>query len=295
MTAKDPMDAEGLATIQAGLSDFEDAFGYVYCAHGEKAVADCRISMATLLKRQPAGRVAVFTDTPEAFADFPKVEPKFLPPKFRQIRFDKFYTLCHAPFRKSLYIDSDTIIVNHMDCLSEALDRFEILATPDLFGAPHTDVPKYIPQINGGFLGFDKTRSGAVDFIEQWLHFYNENYQQNHRDQETLHKSFVEISARFHILPQEFNFMLVTPAVAKRQRHSVFMFHSRFIMDIIQAFGTRYIERLEEVADMESEVVWHKTKYGGYFDCKGRRRQLLDPGDRVRYRLNRIQGHLRRR
>ena len=122
--------------------------------------------------------------------------------------------LLQSPYKKTLYLDSDTLVVSDISEIFEILERFDIVATHDLSRkrsewadliAEHKQIPYGFPEINGGILGYNKTVA-ARDLLRVWIKkFYQLRHLTRNQDQPALRLSLWESSARICILPPEFN------------------------------------------------------------------------------------------
>ena len=97
--------------------------GFLYIAFGEAFTKEALMSIKSL-KRFNNEPVALFTDreqdgTFEGLVDlYAKIEPKHIRAKVDFIS--------QSPFKKTIYLDSDTLIVRNISDMFEILERFDV-------------------------------------------------------------------------------------------------------------------------------------------------------------------------
>lgn len=123
-----------------------------------------------------------------------------------------------SPYRRTLYLDSDTKIVGPIDEIFDLLDNFDLAATQDLIRKDerkskkyrhYAEIPDGFPEYGGGVLLFESNMNTS-DFFERWMKNFEiwYNLTGEMRDQPSLRVSIWECISRglkFHTLPPEFN------------------------------------------------------------------------------------------
>jgi hypothetical protein len=189
-----------------------DGRGVFYVATGERFRTQARGAVGFLRRTNPGLRVTVFTDDVRAFADADGVDALPVPePRYSFI--DKIHGFLHAPYERSVFLDTDTYVAADVSDLFRLLDRFELAAchAPGHSGArmhPYEppDLPAAFPQLNTGVVAVRRTpRTRAV--IERWRDIYAANPHHRH-DQPALREAVYRSDVAVHALPPEYNFLV---------------------------------------------------------------------------------------
>jgi lipopolysaccharide biosynthesis glycosyltransferase len=145
--------------------------GVIYIAFGEKYLEQAQYSAESLKKHTSIG-ITLLSDREAQSELFEEV--KIIEPGHNRAKVD---FLLQSPYDKTLYLDSDTLVLSDIGEIFSILERFDIVATHDLSRkrAEWTDlIPEYaeipygFPEINGGILGYRKT-SAAKDLRNSWV------------------------------------------------------------------------------------------------------------------------------
>ncbi len=110
------------------MFDIKDqGFGVVYAVTGEKYRKEALDAVSSLKSVMPDIKTALAVDNPTEIPpdifDYIHVIEK---PRFST--FDKIETILNTPFVKTLYIDTDTMILAPFYELGDLLDRFDLLS-----------------------------------------------------------------------------------------------------------------------------------------------------------------------
>ena len=184
-------------------------FGVLYVATGRKIIAEACRSAASLKKYMPDTQIAIFVD-----------DESLIPPNLFDYvnsiknptysHFDKIPPLIETPFNKTLFLDSDTLVIEPFHELPTLLERFDFAYchAPWRFG--EYNIPECsdaFPQPNSGVILYNKTNS-VLDLINRWLEIYKKQLTNNLKpphDQSALRKAVYESAVNFTILPSEYN------------------------------------------------------------------------------------------
>jgi len=117
--------------------------------------------------------------------------------------------LTHTPFKRTLYLDSDTKICDSIYDIFELLERFDIaLAHAHKRNSPKTtvswtqDIPLSFPQYNGGVIAYNSSQE-VIDFLDSWKSsFHHASFE---KDQVTLRELLWFSKLRIATLPPEYN------------------------------------------------------------------------------------------
>ena len=120
--------------------------------------------------------------------------------------------LALTPFEKTLYLDSDTFVLEDPTPVIELLGKFDVVATHDYARfrekwaktyRNYKIIPEAFSEVNGGVLGF--RLPNALPVLEKWLSEYSANYRISKWDQPSLRVALFESDVRLYIMPPEWN------------------------------------------------------------------------------------------
>jgi lipopolysaccharide biosynthesis glycosyltransferase len=144
--------------------------GFLYIAFGEAFTKEALMSIKSL-KRYNKEPVALFTDrdqTPE-FEGLVDLYAKINPQHIRA----KVDFVSQTPFQKTVYLDSDTVVVRNISDMFEVLDRFDVAVTND-YARKRTKYSKIVPEyseipyafseVNGGIMAYNNSLATHFSF-----------------------------------------------------------------------------------------------------------------------------------
>lgn len=185
--------------------------GYIYMAFGENFYLEC-INSVKILKSKTDLPIHLFTDK----KNIPKEESdlffsiSFLPNLHLRSKVD-YISL--SPFDKTIYLDTDIIVVKKIDNLFTLLDNFDILATLDTARKrenmsrqikEYGKIPYAFGEVNSGLLCFNKFAREKI--FKKWPKiFYRYMKESGGWDQPSLRVLLWKLNASLYILPPEFN------------------------------------------------------------------------------------------
>ena len=185
--------------------------GYVYMAFGENFYLEC-LDSVKILKSTTNLPIHLFTDK----KNIPKEERalffsiSYLPNLHLRSKVD-YISL--SPFAKTIYLDTDIIVVKKIDKLFNLLDNFDILATLDTARKrknmselinEYRKIPYAFGEVNSGLLCFNKFAKEKI--LKKWPKiFYKYMKESGGWDQPSLRILLWKTNASLYILPPEFN------------------------------------------------------------------------------------------
>lgn len=144
--------------------------GVIYYATGEKYLNEAEFSCRSL-KRHSSFPVALITDDASyqnpLFDDVIVFDPAGFHPYQNKVRI-----LQKSPFEKSIFIDTDTMVIKSINKLSRILEEYDFYITP----CPHVDWSEKPVKFIGfrhpshfqtGFFGFKKN-AATMSFLKLW-------------------------------------------------------------------------------------------------------------------------------
>lgn len=251
--------------------------GVIYVATGEDHRALARQSAESLRRTNPGVPADLFTDAAgaEDRALFDRVHR--VPEAHERAKLDCFAL---SRFDRTLFLDSDTLVLAPLGDLFEVAERFDLALAHDV--RRRSDLvqqgldeatPYAFPQLNSGVVLYRKSRA-ALEFFADWARTYRESGVA--RDQIVLKDLLWRSDVRFYVLPPEFNLRRVTMLDAWEPLDArPTILHSHRLKDHL-AGGWR-VTTLDEVLAVEREALLEEWAAHGL--PSGDRRQagvLLD-------------------
>jgi hypothetical protein len=134
---------------------------------------------------------------------------------------DKVRTIARSPYQETLFLDSDTFVVDDVKDLFLLLDRFDIAATHAPYRVVYRvdGLPDCFPELNTGVMLFRRSDE-TQRFFERWLEIYREDrartpswlfaggarwYGRTLPNQASFRRALYESSLRIATLPPEYN------------------------------------------------------------------------------------------
>tara|TARA_Y100000589_G_scaffold221027_1_gene208641 strand:- start:3884 stop:4792 length:909 start_codon:yes stop_codon:yes gene_type:complete len=208
--------------------DFLKEKGYFYAAFGENFYKEC-INSVRLLKRTTNIPIHLITDQKEI-----SIEERSL---FHSLSYmpnlhvrSKVDYISLSPFNKTIYLDTDIIVVKNIDELFNLLDNYDVLATLDTARKreniakeieEYRKIPYCFGEVNGGLLCFNKFAKENI--LKNWPKlFYKYIKETNGWDQPSLRILLWKYRASLYILPPEFNIRSKKLLEKVRENKSIF-------------------------------------------------------------------------
>nr|CRH05296.1 Conserved protein of unknown function. Containing domain of glycosyl transferase family 8 [Candidatus Magnetococcus massalia] len=171
------------------------------------------VSAASLKQQCPHLPITLFTDQ----VDFvhPLID-QVLPIENPTYSFlDRFQAFSQSPYQKSLYLDSDTLILQPLDELFTLLERAQLAAAhAPLRVSPkkryqREDIPSSFSQFNCGVLGYQASPEMVALFAD-WKKRFIAHHSQDERscDQPAFREALWSSNITYHVLPSEYNYRL---------------------------------------------------------------------------------------
>lgn len=181
--------------------------GIIYIAFKNAFVKEAKLS-AESVKRFTDIPITLFTDR---HIDCEYIdEIKIIKPDHIRSKVDY---ISESPYKKTLYLDSDTLIARNISDMFEVLDRFDVGVTHDYARKRenYCNIPEYkkIPysfsEVNGGIMAFNDS-DRVKTFFKLWKkYFYKYRSATSGWDQVSLRISLWESRAAIHYYPPEYN------------------------------------------------------------------------------------------
>lgn len=245
--------------------------GVIFVAHGQDYLELALQSAHSLKQLRPDMPIDLFTDqncTDPVFEIVRDIPDGPTP---------KLASLPYSRFRRTLYLDCDTIVLSEPGDLFDLLDRFSLAVAHDVRrtsrliteeGSCRT--PYAFPQMNGGVILYRDTPEVAR-FFEDWRRQYIRLGRV--RDQVSLKDVLWSSDLRFYVLPPEFNLRRVTMLDAWEPLDArPTILHSHRLLQHIRNLGPRLTD-LAQILSEERQALhdeWSRIPGGnddGPEDC----------------------------
>jgi hypothetical protein len=190
--------------IEHDMAQDAPTCGVIYIASG-KFHTDAAVAAAQSVRdTNPWLAIDLFTDQAEAAGPFDRIV--HIGDGHRRSKVD---CLPETRFPRTLYLDSDTRVVDDLGPMFELLDRFDlaIAHAHARNGGRQTkvwrqEIPEAFPQHNGGVILYRGEGKG-LDFMAQWRDAY---YEAGFKwDQTTLRELMWMSDLAIYVLPPEYN------------------------------------------------------------------------------------------
>lgn len=194
--------------------------GAIWVAWGEKHLEIAAKSARTFKQHNPECGTALFSieDVESDAFDQVIVKPELQKLAGLATR-PKVACLADTPFEKTIFFDTDTLILKNLDPAYDVLDKYDIAGCQVLLwqrprhGERHrVDVPTLVPQINTGVLVYSSSEH-TLEFMRQWNKNFEASWDDNVTcDQVSFRETLWESDLKFHVLPEQMNKRLVEPS-----------------------------------------------------------------------------------
>lgn len=196
-------------------------FGFLYVATGRNHLREAIASALSVREFMPGYPVVLFTDSgrdlpPGVFSDVRPLSG------CAHTSFDKIAPLLQSPFRKTLFLDTDTVLVSAVTELAALLDRFDIAYAhaPVRIYQEIAGISQAFPEPNSGVLLY-KQCDEINKLLRDWGTLYTQlarlfvetpgGRKKPLRDQPALRTALFKSRARICVLPPEYNLRTVYP------------------------------------------------------------------------------------
>ena len=188
--------------------------GYLYIAYGEAFTKEALMSIESL-RRFTDLPIAVYTDQKELVES--KVEllninlvGEIIANHLRA----KVDYMDQSPFVKTVFLDTDTVIVRNCDDMFDLLDRFDISIVNDYARKrkkyadtvpEYGEIPYAFSEANSGVIAFNNS-TRTQTFLKMWKEYFYKYFREtNGWDQISFRISLWKSNVRIHHMPFEYN------------------------------------------------------------------------------------------
>jgi len=201
--------------------------GVILVASGEKYIKESKQAIFSIRKFNKNINIALFTDDNlDNDVFFNKFNIKIIKMELNYNYYDKIIAMRNSPFRKTLFLDTDTYVLDKLKPVFQFLDRFDLCvshapirkspkkaANWGGYSNVETDIiPDKFPEFNTGVILYRKNKN-INEFLNKWDHYFNES-NKNHNiipDQPSFRTAIYHSNVNFFVLPPEYNCRYIYP------------------------------------------------------------------------------------
>jgi hypothetical protein len=185
--------------------------GYLYIAYGEAFTKEALLSIQSL-RRFTNLPIALFTDQPENLYKDAKIDVvKNITANHIRAKVDY---IDQTPFEKTVFLDTDTVVIRNCDDMFDLLDRFDMACVIDFARKrkKYSDtVPEYgrIPyafsELNSGVIAFNSSQR-TKDALKMWKQYFYKYFREtNGWDQVSFRVALWHSDVKIIHMPFEYN------------------------------------------------------------------------------------------
>ena len=243
--------------------------GYIFTAFGENFYKEC-INSVRILKKTTNLPIHLITDQKEISDEEKSLffSWRYMPNLHVRSKVD-YISL--SPFNKTIYLDTDIIVVKKIDELFKLLDNFDILATLDTARKreniskkikEYNNIPYSFGEVNSGLLCFNKYAKENI--LKKWPNiFYKYIKESGGWDQPSLRILLWKFKASLYILPPEFN--IRSKRLLEKVKQNKYLFGEDHMSPRIfhmHLYDQIYKNKIKKILDVDEILV--KAKEEGY-------------------------------
>ena len=194
--------------------------GVIYCATGNKYVNEAIISSRSLKSIDSNLSITLFTSK-KSINNFKNINSHFneifFLPNPQNDFIDKINAMLNTPYEETLFLDTDTYVLEKIEDLFILLKRFELAAahapirisplkTNNWMSYSLDDIPTSFPEFNTGVIAYRKNQN-CLNFIKSWHSNFIKNKKDNIRipDQPSFRETLYNGHIKFTVIPPEYN------------------------------------------------------------------------------------------
>ena len=199
--------------------------GVLYIATGKQHIQEAVYSVSSLKKHMPHVHATIFLN--ETINDYSFDEVVMMtelevrqPQRYRYV--DKVFYMNQSPYKKTLFLDTDTYICSDCSELFAILERFDLAAShaPCRNGDSYNGVPASFVQMNTGVILF-KRNPLVKEFFLEWLRLYKKECEEKTTplswDQSAFREALFKSKLKFCTLTPEYNYRFIFPTFAQSE------------------------------------------------------------------------------
>ena len=172
-------------------------------------------------------KVVIYTDCPEKAAEhFSEVLVLESP---TETPLDKIAPMAQSPFSRTLFLDTDTLVLGNLSGLFEMLNLFDLMVARDPWAVTEPGPPDALRQYNTGVLAYRGDREPVKEFFRDWDHDYRTMVAEEGRytnDQRSFQRLIGQVPFRWFTLGESYNLRTNAPGIVRPMESAVIL-HGR--------------------------------------------------------------------
>lgn len=201
--------------------------GVLYIASGEKYNIEAIRAIRRTKEIMPSVPIALCTDWEEG-RNCTEIDYYIALDKPSYTFGDKVKNYYNSPFEKTIFLDTDTYLIDSIDALFEMLDRFDVIAAHAPIEEDEIIVlPDAFAEMNSGVIAYKKNERSRAMFdlyqrnYEDCCQYYTTKYNDVPPDQPSFRYAVYNTDVQFCFLPHEYNCMLDFPCFLSNRVHII--------------------------------------------------------------------------
>lgn len=190
--------------------------GFLYVATGNRYVNEAIASAKSVKQHMPNANIVLFSDIAIKNDIFDQIY------EARDVRHyvtDKIHHLLLTPFKKTIFLDTDTIVCRSINEIFLLLDRFELAAAVDIRGGWYpSECNSFFPEFNTGVIAY-RSCEKAFNTISLWDNIYKvqeKSHTAPPHDQPSFRDAVYRSDVHFSTLASEYNLRTIFPMIISR-------------------------------------------------------------------------------
>jgi|GEM_PF-1222867 len=149
--------------------------GFFYVAIGSKYHQEALKSVRSLKAHNPSANVTLFTEKVINEPEFDRI----VGIDIASGSFEKIIAFHLVDYKKAVFLDTDTYIVDDISDLFQILDNFDFAASLEVargywYREHEPNLPDAFPELNSGVIAF-KNSSKTKNFFKEWEFYFEES------------------------------------------------------------------------------------------------------------------------
>jgi len=221
----------------------DQATGIIYCASGEKYIREANVSVSSLKKHNNVD-VTIFVDKENKKIVSGKFDNVLILESPKNNYYDKIDAIRASPYNSTIYLDTDTFIIDDIKELFRLLDRFDIAVAHSIGRYSKfdcKDIPFCFVQLNTGVIVYNNNQKIQA-LTKLWKELSDET--RGGTDQVSFREAFYKSEElNSYILTPEYNFRLPFPNSLSKK---VKIIHDHHFMNYSHKKKKKTVSRLNQ-------------------------------------------------
>lgn len=240
--------------------------GYLYIIVGIHHSQEAVISIKTLSKKTTKP-IAVITNFPELFLNIDNV--KFIYKINKNHIRPKVDFIYLSPFKKTIYLDADTAILENIDDIFELIEKNELVLTFCISRKrklisdkikEYKAIPESMSEANTGVIGFFKNANTAKFFKTWRKKFYQYSQETKGYDQPSFRISLWKHSLKKTYLTHEYNVRSIENIYKSKKLKNIY-YENYLKPKVLHGHNRKNKNYLQLLKDYKKYVATLKIKY----------------------------------